>query len=288
MPGKAKQIVKKSAMIGCRGEETYLGSKMDRTNSLKAKLRNRQLTIGSWITLGHSAIAEIMAKAGFDWLTVDMEHSAITIHEAQQLIQVIELSGCVPLVRVGTNDANLIKRAMDAGAHGVIVPMINTKEDANQAVGAVKYPPQGFRGVGLARAQSYGTNFEGYRKWNETESIVIVQIEHIKAVENLEAILSVKGVDAFIVGPYDISASLGIAGQFAHTEMTSALNKILDTARRLEAVAGYHVVPPDARQVLEKIEQGYRFLAYSIDFLFLGDSCRNGLKTIRKNSRKGL
>jgi len=256
---------------------------MNNTNSLKSKLRNKQLTIGSWITLGHSSIAEIMAKAGFDWLTVDMEHSAITLHEAQQLIQVIELSGCVPLVRVGANDANLIKRVMDAGAHGVIVPMVNTKEDAEQAVGAVKYPPQGFRGVGLARAQSYGTNFEGYRKWNETESIVIVQIEHIKAVENLEAILSVEGVDAFIVGPYDISTSLGVPGQFDRPEMTSVLSKVLDTARRLKAVAGYHVVPPDTTQVLEKIKQGYRFLAYSTDFLFLGDSCRTGLKTIRGN-----
>jgi len=263
-----------------------LPRKMNKTNSLKSKLRNRQLTIGSWITLGHSSVAEIMAKAGFDWLTVDMEHSAITLHEAQQLIQVIELSGCVPLVRVGSNDANLIKRAMDAGAHGVIVPMINTKEDAEQAVGAVKYPPQGFRGVGLARAQSYGTNFEGYRKWNETESIVIVQIEHIKAVENLEAILSVEGVDAFIVGPYDISTSLGVPGQFDHPEMTSVLSKVLDTARRLKAVAGYHVVPPDTRQALEKIKQGYRFLAYSTDFLFLGDSCRRGLRTIRENSKE--
>ena len=255
---------------------------MSKPESLKSKLRNRQLAIGSWITLGHSSIAEIMAKAGFDWLTVDMEHSAITLHEAQQLIQVIELSGCVPLVRVGANDANLIKRVMDTGAHGVIVPMINTKEDAEQAVGAVKYPPQGFRGVGLARAQSYGANFEGYRKWNETESIVIVQIEHIKAVENLEAILSVEGVDAFIVGPYDISTSLGVSGQFDHPQMTSVLSKVLDTAKRLNAVAGYHEVPPDARQVLEKIKQGYRFLAYSIDFLFLGDSCRTGLKAIRE------
>jgi len=274
--------VKKGAIIGWRIEKTYLGRKMNKTNSLKSKLRNRQLTIGSWITLGHSSIAEIMAKAGFDWLTVDMEHSAITLHDAQHLIQVIELSGCVPLVRVGVNDANLIKRVMDTGAHGVIVPMVNTKEDAEQAVGAVKYPPQGFRGVGLARAQSYGTNFDGYRKWNETESIVIVQIEHIKAVENLDAILSVEGVDAFIVGPYDISASLGVAGQFDNPEMTSALSKILDTARRLKAVAGYHVVPPDTTQVLERIKQGYRFLAYSIDFLFLGDSCRSGLSAIRE------
>jgi 2-dehydro-3-deoxyglucarate aldolase len=255
---------------------------MNDIDSLKSKLRKKQLTIGSWITLGHPSVAEIMAKVGFDWLTVDMEHSAITLHEAQQLIQVIELSGCTPLVRVGANDANLIKRVMDAGAHGVIVPMVNTKEDAEKAIGAVKYPPKGFRGVGLARAQSYGADFEGYRKWNDAESLVIVQIEHVKAVGNLEGILSVEGVDAFIVGPYDISASLGVAGQFDHPEMISALSRILDTSRRLEAVAGYHVVPPDTSQVLEKAKQGYLFLAYSIDFLFLGDSCRTGLQAIRQ------
>jgi 2-dehydro-3-deoxyglucarate aldolase len=259
---------------------------MNETISLKSKLRNSELTIGSWVTLGHTSIAEIMAKAGFDWLTVDMEHSAITLHQAHQLIQVIEFGGCVPLVRVGVNDANLIKRVMDCGAHGVIVPMINTREDAEHAVGAVKYPPHGFRGMGLARAQSYGINFEGYRKWNETQSVVVVQIEHIRAVENLEAILSVEGVDAFIIGPYDISASLGVPGQFDHPDMTSALTRVLDTARRLKAVAGYHVVPPDTGQALGKIRQGYRFLAYSTDFLFLGDSCRTGLNTIRENSKE--
>lgn len=252
-------------------------------NSLKSRLRDRNLTIGSWITLGHPSIAEIMAKAGFDWLTVDMEHSALTLHQAQQLIQVIELSGCVPLVRVGANDANLIKRVMDAGAHGVIVPMINTKEDAEQAVGSVKYPPRGFRGVGLARAQSYGADFEGYRKWNEAESIVIVQIEHIKAVENLEAILSVAGVDAFIIGPYDLSASLGVSGQFDHPKVVAALSEVQRVTKQLNAVAGYHVIPPDPAQVHEKVKQGYRFIAYSLDILFLGNSCRSGLKTIRKN-----
>jgi len=252
-------------------------------NSLKSQLRGRNITIGSWITLGHTSIAEIMAKAGFDWLAVDMEHSAITLYDAQQLIQVIELSGCVPLVRVGTNDANLIKRVMDAGSHGVIVPMVNSKQDAEQAVGSVKYPPQGFRGVGLARAHSYGTNFEGYLKWNETESVVIVQVEHIKAVENLEAILSVDGVDAFIVGPYDVSASLGVPGQFDHPNVVAALNEVQRIARKLNAVAGYHVVYPDPKKALEKVLQGYRFLAYSVDFLFLGESSRNGLMAIRKN-----
>jgi len=255
-------------------------------NSLKSELQNKGLTIGSWITLGHSSIAEIMAKAGFDWLTVDMEHSAITLFEAQQLIQVIDLCGCIPLVRIGNNDANLIKRVMDAGSHGVIVPMVNSKQDAERAVGAVKYPPQGFRGVGLARAQSYGTNFEGYLKWNQIESVVIVQVEHIKAVENLEKILSVDGVDAFIVGPYDLSASLGISGQFEHPYFIEALNEVHRISKKYNAVAGYHVVYPEPAQVLEKILQGYNFLAYGVDFLFLGESSRNGLMLIRENLKR--
>lgn len=255
-------------------------------NSLKSKLRNKDTTIGSWITLGHPSIAEIMARAGFDWLTIDMEHSAITLHQAQQLIQVIELAGCVPLVRVGANDANLIKRVMDTGSHGVIVPMVNSKEDAERAVGSVKYPPRGFRGVGLARAQSYGADFEGYRRWNEAESIVIVQVEHIKAVENLEAILTVDGVDGFIIGPYDLSASLGVSGQFDHPDVLAALKEVQNTARRVDAVAGYHVVPPEPAQVHEKVREGYRFLAYSLDILFLGNSCRSGLRAIRENLEK--
>ena len=115
--------------------------------NLKTELRNNKLTIGSWITIGNTSVAEIMASAGFDWLTVDMEHSAIELAQAQSLIQVIGLSGVVPLVRVGSNDKNLIKRVMDAGAHGVIVPMVNTKEDALNAVNAVKYPVERARGT---------------------------------------------------------------------------------------------------------------------------------------------
>src|SRR3990167_7462058 len=132
--------------------------------NVKERLRRNEVTHGSLVTLGHSSIAEIMAKSGFDWLTVDMEHSAITLHQAQQLIQVIELCGVLPLVRVGENNPNLIKRVMDAGSHGVIVPMVNTKEDAVKAVDSVRYPPMGKRGVGLARAQGYGLEFDRYKE----------------------------------------------------------------------------------------------------------------------------
>ncbi|MHB8108398.1 MAG: HpcH/HpaI aldolase family protein [Syntrophorhabdaceae bacterium] len=255
--------------------------------SLKKKLQSGDVTIGSWITLGHHSIPEIMARAGFDWLTVDMEHSAIDFDEAQKMIQVIDLCGVTPLVRVGDNDRLLIKRAMDAGSHGVIVPMVNSRDDALKAVSAVKYPPLGTRGVGLARAQGYGYSFEEYRRWLAEESIVVVQIEHIAAVENLEDILNVEGVDAFIVGPYDLSGSLGVPGEFENARVIEALEEITRVSKKMKARAGYHVVQPDPSQVIQKINEGYVFIAYSVDFLFLGESCRNGLRDIRKMSNNG-
>src|SRR6266516_1799372 len=124
--------------------------------NLKERLQSKTATIGSWLTFGNTSVAEIMAQAGFEWLTVDMEHTAITIEQAQELIRVIELCGVVPLVRVGENNPTYIKRVMDAGAHGVIVPMVNSRAAAEAAVSAVKYPPVGTRGVGLAWAQKYG------------------------------------------------------------------------------------------------------------------------------------
>ena len=244
-------------------------------------LLSRDSAIGSWITLGDPSVAEIMAQAGFDWLVVDMEHSALTLYRVQQLVQIIELAGCIPLVRVGENNANLIKRVMDTGAHGVIVPMVNSKEEAERAVSAVKYPPFGSRGVGLARAQGYGTNFDSYRQWVNAESVVIVQIEHIDAVENLENILSVQGVDAFLVGPYDLSGSLGIPGQFNHPDMEQALTRIQEVSSTLGAVSGIHVISPSPEQVMEQFNRGYRLIAYSLDVLILASSCQSGLKAIK-------
>ncbi|SVC99141.1 uncharacterized protein METZ01_LOCUS351995, partial [marine metagenome] len=185
-----------------------------------------KLSIGSWIQIGHPAIAEIMASAGFDWLVVDLEHSAITLREAEDLIRVIDLKGVVPLVRLSSNNPEQIKRIMDAGSHGVIVPMVNTPEEAEMAVASVKYPPVGRRSFGLARAQGYGVRFEDYLAWQRENSLVIVQIEHINAVNCLESILSVEGVDAYFVGPYDLSGSLGIPGQFDHPEFLEAMDRI--------------------------------------------------------------
>lgn len=247
---------------------------------LKTKLMNNKLTIGSWITLGDLSIAEIMAKSGFDWLAIDMEHSAITVSEAQRLIQVIGLSGIAPLVRVGENNPILIKRVMDAGSHGVIVPMVNSREDALNAVNAVRYPPAGKRGVGLARAQGYGLDFKGYMEWLGKNSIVIVQIEHIDAINNLEEILAVDGVDASIIGPYDLSASLGHPGEFDRIEVKDAINKYRKTCKEMYKPAGFHVIGPHSKGVADKIKDGFKFIGFSLDTIFLGEKVKSELKTL--------
>jgi 2-keto-3-deoxy-L-rhamnonate aldolase RhmA len=254
------------------------GKFMNMLHKLSGKPDSRS-SIGSWLTMSDPAVAEIMARAGYDWLVVDLEHSALSISQAVALIRVIDLCGCVPLVRMSSNDATQIKRVMDGGARGVIVPMVNSAQEAKQVVDAVKYPPFGRRGVGLARAQGYGTTFAKYRDWQEEGSIVIVQVEHILAVENLEAILSVQGVDGFIVGPYDLSASLGTPGDFSNPRMTQALGKIGAFAK--SHVAGAHVVQPNPDEVKQKIVEGYGFIAYSVDFLLLGENARTGLNQIK-------
>ncbi len=251
--------------------------------SLKNRLKKNELTIGSWINLAHPAIPEIMADAGFDWLVVDLEHSAITIREAEDLIRIIDLKKVIPLVRLTSNDPNLIKRVMDAGAQGVIVPMVNTKEQAEAAVRAVRYPPFGNRGVGLARAQGYGFKFEEYARWINRESVVIAQIEHVGAIHHLQEILDVDGIDATIIGPYDLSGSLGKPGRFDDEDVQEQLQSYERISKGAGKPLGYHIVQPVVRLLQEKIEAGYRFLAFGTDFLFLGTACRERMKKIKRS-----
>ena len=252
---------------------------------LREKLKDNLLTIGSWITIGDSAIAEILAKAGFDWVVVDLEHSVISIDVAGDLIRTIDLCGTAPLVRLTSNKPDQIKRVMDAGAHGIVVPMVNSPAEATAAVAATRYAPLGKRGVGLARAQGYGTRFQDYLEWQKEGPVVVVQIEHKDAVERLEEILVVPGVDAFIVGPYDLSCSMGIPGQFEHPDFLDAMSRILNTGRELGCPAGLHVVEPDLVRLRQTIREGFTFIAYSVDMRMLDVSARQGIAQLRDLQR---
>ena len=250
--------------------------------SLKEKLRKNELTIGSWITIGHQAVVEIMASAGFEWLTIDLEHSVIDLYEAQNLIAFIQSKQIPALVRVSKNEEVIIKKVMDAGADGVIVPMINSAEDAKRAVDYVKYPPIGKRGVGLARAQKYGSGFEEYKKWLNNSVVIIAQIEHYKGVENIEEIINTPGIDGVFIGPYDLSGSMGHPGEYDKSEVKEVLKRIEETCRKYNKPLGFHVIQPDNKKLKEKIDAGYTFLAFSLDFFFLSNKVEEEMEKLRR------
>lgn len=251
-------------------------------STLKGKLKTKSLSIGSWLTIPSQSIIEILATAGFEWLVIDLEHSPISIESTLNLIGHIQGNDMQALVRVSKNEEVIIKRVLDAGADGIIVPMINSKSDIELTVDYVKYPPVGKRGVGLNRAQKFGTKFNEYVNWLNKEVVIIAQIEHIDGVNNLDEILSNSHLDGIIVGPYDLSASLGFPGDYNNKSVQNAINTIEKKTKKTKKTLGFHVIESDHNHSLKKINAGYNFMAFSIDFFFLGDMARKEMKNLKQ------
>ena len=245
-------------------------------DKIKRIFKRGHVSIGSWMSMAHESIAEILASAGYDWVVIETEHTAIDVSEVLRLIMAIQGCGVVPLVRVAWNDPIQVKAVMDSGAAGVLVPMVNSREEAQLAVNSIKFPPLGFRGVGLARAQGYGLTFGEYVERNNEDSLLMVQIEHKDAVENIDEILSVEGIDGTFIGPYDLSLSMGIPGQLNHPDIETKKQRVLEATRAKGLAAGIHLVHPDsaAEDLNRCVASGYQFIALGTDILFLGDSCR--------------
>ncbi len=253
--------------------------------TLKERLASGETTIGSWLSFGSPLLAEMMAKSGFDWLVIDMEHGTSSVTELVHLCQVVGLCGVPPLVRVGENDPRLIKQAMDAGAAGIVVPMVNSVSDAEAARDSLYYPPVGTRGVGLTRAHAFGLGFDKYKDDSGKHSTLIVQIEHFEAVDALDQILAVEGVDGFIVGPYDMSGSIGKPGQFDDPDVKALLNRASEFVTTSEKPGGYHIVHSDHRMLKQRLAEGCRFLAYGTEMVFLAEKLRDEMEFV--SSAKG-
>lgn len=248
--------------------------------SLKKKFKLNNKTLGLWISIYSIEIAEIFAKSEFDWIGIDLEHSSINITQAVDLIKVIDLSGGTPLVRVTSNNEDQIKRCLDAGAHGIIVPMINNKDDAEKAVNSCYFPPRGNRGYGLFRANGYGSKSFQYFNWQKKNMILIVQIESKKAVDNIDDIFSVKGIDGYIIGPYDLSASLGKPGVFDSKEFKLCEKTALRVAKKNKLIPGIHIVEPNHKLVNKFFSNGYKMIVYSVDFKIIMNDISQALKKI--------
>ena len=227
----------------------------------------------------HPAIAELMAGEGFDWIALDMEHAAVDLSTVEQIERALRPSGCDLLVRLDGVNPVLAKHVLDAGAKGVIVPTVMTPEDADTMAAAVRYPPEGNRGTSLSRATDYGRDLAGYLRRHNDEVFLAVMLEPHLAADRADAILARPGIDAAFIGPYDLSASLGIPGQLDHPDVLAAERKILAACRRTGVAPGYHVVPPERARIDERLAAGYRFIGCSLDTHLIMHGCRTLLRT---------
>lgn len=241
---------------------------------LKNRLCAREKTVGSWLSISNETTAEIMASAGFEWLVIDMEHAPIGISEAAQLIRIIDLAGVAAVCRLPSNDPVIAKNVLDAGASGIIIPSIETADEARKAVDSVYYPPKGKRGTGLGRAHAYGSKFQAYKDKTIDSLSVIVMIETGKGVGNSESIFNVHGIDAVLVGPYDLSASLGVSGQLEHPKVIASTERIIAVAKDRGISCGLHVVHPSRKTITDAFERGYTFLACGVDMILLASAAQ--------------
>ena len=246
-------------------------NRLKKINAIRQALASNQASVGSWMQIPHASVAEIMGQAGYDWVAVDLEHGAISVHQLPDLFRALELGGTLPLVRLAHGHPKDCKQALDAGAGGVIVPMVETASQLIAVRDACRWPPAGARGVGFSRANLFGRHFEAYRE--EAQSpLLVAMIEHSRAVECLEEILAVEGLDAILIGPYDLSASLGLTAQFDEPIFIATIECIRTKCRAMNIPFGMHVVMPDIALLKQKINEGYGFIAYSIDSVFLSNA----------------
>jgi 2-keto-3-deoxy-L-rhamnonate aldolase RhmA len=250
-------------------------------HQFRAKLTAGELLVGPIVTLPSPAVVEILAGLGFDWLFVDAEHAPIGMHDAQALLQAAG-PGCPCLVRVPAGEEVWIKAALDIGAAGVIVPQVHTPQQAEQVVRLCKYPPQGTRGVGVARAHGYGARLTEYLAAANEEVAVVVQAESAEAVRNIRAIARVPGIDAVLIGPYDLSSSLGKVGQLSDPEVTGAIAAVTEAC--LEAGVRLGIFGANAAAVRPFIERGFTLIAVGIDVLFLAQAAGDVLSGLAQVS----
>lgn len=235
---------------------------------IRARLLAGGNTIGSWIQIPHGAVAEIMGQSGYDWVAIDMEHGSIGVQQLPELCRALELGGTLPLVRVAQGHFNDCKQALDAGAGGIIVPMIETAQQLTQVRDACRWPPAGRRGVGFSRANLFGKNFDAYTR-EAQQPLLVAMIEHVRAVDEIAKITAVEGLDALLVGPYDLSSSIGRTAQFQHPEFEALMARILEAARSAGIACGVHVVTPSPQDLKRRLDAGFRFIAYGIDAVIL-------------------
>ncbi len=234
--------------------------------------------IGTILTIASPDVAELLSLTGVDWLMVDLEHSTLTPLDLKSFCQAAA-GRCPVIARVPWNDVIYIKQVLDAGCDGVIVPQIGSAEEARQVVRHTKYRPIGERGVGLGRAHGFGFHFTDYIAGANAATSTIIQIEHIDAVKAIEDILSVQGIDAVFIGPFDLSDSMGLRGQIDHAEVAAAIHTVKKACEAKHIPVGIFAGNPEVAR--QRAKDGYRLIALGTDVAYLGESVKSAVSAAK-------
>ena len=241
----------------------------ERRLALKEKLKNRERLFAGWVSYAHPSISETFARAGFDFIAIDMEHSTISIEQSQRIIAACQSEGVPCLPRPFSHSNDWFKPLLESGADGLLVQMVNTPEEIKAIIQDLKYSPVGNRSYGVNRAQAYGFDFDEYIKtWNNSSSFII-QVESIQAVENIDKLLDFQEVDAVMIGPYDMSGSLGVPGQTSHPLVIEASLKVIEACKRHGKSCGTQVAEATPKSVQNLFNLGYTFAILGSDLFVL-------------------
>jgi len=242
-------------------------------NSLKERLRtSREPSFGTWVSSSSLVCLDALKGLGFDWFMIDTEHAQVNPETLAAMVSLLAESGPTPLVRVGNVDQYLVKQALDSGSHGILVPLVSTEAQAKAAVSFAKYPPDGVRGAAAAAASRYGKELATYLRTANAETLVGVQIETKEALDHLEAIAGVDGVDLLFVGPQDLTLSLGLLDDRKNPRVREAMRAVVEVCERHGKVPGTLVVDSDERKAA--VDLGYRFISLASDVRFLIDGAK--------------
>ena len=248
------------------------------STNLRARLQQGDLVLGTILSLNSPDVAEILSQVGFDWLFIDAEHSTLDPHDLKALFQAVgDSTPCV--VRIPLLDEIVVKKTLDAGAAGLLVPQVNTAEQAEQLVQWGRYYPEGSRGLGFGRAQGYGLKVGEYLETANENILLSVQAESAEAVKNIKSIVRVQGLDAVLVGPYDLSASMGLPGQIEHPDVQAAIQHVANVCFEVGMPIGIFGMTAEA--VRPYIQQGFKFIVSGADTVLLGSAAQQLLKQLR-------
>ena len=242
---------------------------MKSIDQIRNSIKSSKPSIGTWMQIPSAEIAEILsATSTYEWIVVDMEHGSFSRDQLPSIVRSISLNSVLPFVRLQTNQPSAVKEIVDCGFQGYIVPMIEESNQLNEIYNAITYPPNGKRGVGFSRSNQYGINFKR-KVVSQQRPFLVAMIETVKGLGNLEQILSSECLDALIIGPYDLSASLGTCGEFDSPEFKKAYDQIRKLCNKYNVPFGSHLIDPCNLRLKKTIDDGAKFIAFSMDSVMI-------------------